>query len=72
MWLEQPSRALPIRNEKVRLDLHDTLSSIRHDLVDVQVYTMKTGKHPDDAYDTPTFDDKAPVPRDLVYADWPS
>ncbi|KAL9129582.1 MAG: hypothetical protein Q9217_002002 [Psora testacea] len=67
--VEAAIRGAAIRNEKVRLDMHETLSSIRHDLVKVQEYIMRTGKDPDDAYDTPSFDGEGPVHRDLGYAD---
>ena len=43
-------------NKKARPDMHETLSDIRHDLVEVQEYIMRTGKDPEDAYDTPFFD----------------
>ena len=32
------------RNERVRLDMHETLSTLRHDLVKTQEYIMQTGK----------------------------
>jgi len=31
-------------NEKVKLDMHETLSNLRHDLVKTQEYIMKTGR----------------------------
>lgn len=56
-------------NERVRLDMHETLSGIRHDLAKVREYIMKTGKDPVGAYDTPSFEGKAAVRRDVGYAD---
>lgn len=59
-----------IRNEKIRLDMHETLSSIRHDLVKVQEYILANGQDPSDAYDTPSFDGSGKtVHREAGYAD---
>ena len=59
-----------IRNEKIRLDMHETLSSIRHDLAKVQELVMSTGKDPDNAYDTPSFDGSGRTThREAGYAD---
>ena len=57
------------RNEKVRLNMHETLSGIRHELAKVQEYIMRNGKDPDDAYDTPSFDGTGPTHREVGYAD---
>ena len=57
------------KNEKVRLDMHETLSGIRHDLAKVQEYVFQNGKDPSDAYDTPSFDGAGPQHRDVGYAD---
>ena len=57
------------RNEKVKLDMHETLSRIRHDLAKLQERIMSTGKDPDDAYDTPSFDGPGKVHREAGYAD---
>ena len=59
-----------ISNEQVRLDMHESLSTLRHDLAKVQQQVMETGKDPDDAYDTPSFDSTGEtVHRDVGYAD---
>ena len=52
------------RNEKSRLDMQETLSSIRHELAKVQEYIVRNGKDPDDAYDTPSFDAMGPKHRE--------
>ena len=66
---EAAIKGAAIRNEKIRLDMHDMLSGLRHVLAKTQEYIMQTGKDPDDAYDTPAFDSKASVDRDVSYAD---
>lgn len=59
-----------IHNKEVRLDMHETLSNLRHALSKVQQQVMETGKDPDDAYDTPSFDASgSTVHRDVGYAD---
>ena len=52
---EAAVRGAAKRNEKIRVDMHETLSSIRHDLAKVHEYIMKNGKDPSDTYDTPSF-----------------
>lgn len=66
---EAAIRGAAVRNEKVRLDMHEMLSSLRHDLVKLQQYIMTTGKDPEGTYDTPAFDGKESVHRDVGYAD---
>ncbi|KAL9100199.1 MAG: hypothetical protein Q9163_004395 [Psora crenata] len=66
---EAAIKGAAIRNEKVRLDMHETLSSIRHDIVKVQEYIMRAGKDPDDAYDAPSFNGKASTCSDAGYTD---
>ena len=66
---EAAIRGAAKRNEKVRLDMHETLSGIRHELAKVQEFIMRNGKDPSDAYDTPSFDGAGPRHRDVGYAD---
>ncbi len=66
---EAAVKGAAITNERIRLDMHETLSGIRHDLAKVRQYIMKNGKDPDGTYDTPSFDGKGPVHRDVGYAD---
>ena len=66
---EAAIRGAAKRNEKIRLSMHETLSSIRHDLEKVREYIMKNGKDPSDAYDTPSFDGTGSKHRDVGYAD---
>ena len=66
---EAAIKGASLRNEKVKLDMHETLSKVRHDLVKVQEHIMNTGKDPDDAYDTPNFDGSGSVHREAGYAD---
>ncbi len=58
-----------VRNEKVKLDMHEIISGLRHELAKLQQYIMETGKDPDNAYDTPTFDGTGAKHRDVGYAD---
>ena len=58
-----------VRNPKVKLDMHEKISGLRHELAKVQEYIMTTGKDPDDAYDTPAFDGSGSKHRDVGYAD---
>ncbi|KAI9875798.1 MAG: hypothetical protein M1830_007989 [Pleopsidium flavum] len=58
------------RNEKVRVDMHELLSGLRHEVKKTQEYIMRTSKDPDGTYDTPSFEnDGKPVHRDVGYAD---
>lgn len=66
---EAAIRGAAVTNEKIRLDMHETLSGLRHELAKLQEYIMKTGKDPSDAYDTPSFEGKKSVHRDVGYAD---
>lgn len=67
---EAAIRGAAVRNEKIRLDMHELLSSVRHDLSKLQEHIMATGKDPEDAYDTPSFDNSGKaVHRDVGYAD---
>ena len=66
---EAAIKGAAVRNEKVRLDMHEMLSNLRHDLVKLQEYIMATAKDPDNAYDTPSFDGKGSVHKDVGYAD---
>ena len=66
---EAAIKGAALRNQKVRLDMHETLSSVRHDLAKVHEYIMRTGKDPDRSYDTPSFEGKDPVHREVGYAD---
>ncbi|KAK3177083.1 hypothetical protein OEA41_008411 [Lepraria neglecta] len=66
---EAAIKGAAVRNEKVRLDMHEMLSNLRHDLVKLQEYIMATGKDPDNAYDMPSFDGKGSVHKDVGYAD---
>ncbi|KAI9815466.1 MAG: hypothetical protein M1827_002600 [Pycnora praestabilis] len=44
------------RNEKIRVEMHEMLSGIRHDISKTQEYILANGKDPEGTYDTPTFD----------------
>lgn len=66
---EAAVRGAAKKNEKVRLDMHETLSDIRHDLAKMHEYIMANGKDPADTSDTPFFDSKGPTHRDVGYAD---
>ena len=67
---EAAIRGAARRNAKIRLDMHETLSAIRHELEKVREYIMTNGKDPSDAYDTPSFDGTASSQhRDVGYAD---
>ena len=66
---EAAIKGAAVRNEKVRLDMHEMLSGLRHELVKVQEYIMTTGKDPQGTYDTPAFDGGKSVHRDVGYAD---
>ena len=58
------------RNERVRRDLHELLSGIRHDVKKISEYIWANGKDPDDAYDTPVFGEgEKGQHRDIGYAD---
>ena len=57
---EAAVRGAAKKNEKVRIDMHETLSGIRHDLAKVHEYIMENGKDPGDTYDTPSFGDTKP------------
>ncbi|KAF6225192.1 hypothetical protein HO133_010389 [Letharia lupina] len=67
--VEAAIRGAAKRNEKVRLDMHETLGGIRHDLAKVQEYIMKNGEDPSGTYDTPSFDGTGSKHRDVGYAD---
>ena len=54
-------------NEKIRLDVHETLSGIRHNVVKVQDHMMRTDKDPEDAYDIPLFDGIGSMHGDVGY-----
>ncbi|KAL2047306.1 hypothetical protein N7G274_001327 [Stereocaulon virgatum] len=66
---EAAIKGAAIRNEKIRLDMHEMLSNLRHALVKLQEQIIATGKDPEHAYDTPSFDGKGSVHRDVGYAD---
>ncbi len=66
---EAAIKGAAVRNEKVRMDMHKMLSALQHDLSKVQDHIMETGKDPEAAYDTPSFDGKGNVHRDVGYAD---
>ena len=66
---EAAIRGAAERNEKVRLDMHETLSGLRHERAKVQMYIAEHGTDPSDAYDTPSFDGAGPTHRDVGYAD---
>ena len=55
---EAAIKGAAVRNEKVRLDMHEMLSGLRHKLAKLQEYIMNTGKDPDGTYDTPSFSGK--------------
>ncbi|KAI4127872.1 MAG: hypothetical protein LQ347_004414 [Umbilicaria vellea] len=57
------------RNEKIRLDMHELLSGIRHEVSKIQEYIMTNSKDPEGTYDTPAFNGKGSVHRDVGYAD---
>ena len=57
------------RNERVKLDMHEILSGLRHQIEKTKQYVWEHGKDPDDAYDTPSFDGSGAVHRDVGYAD---
>lgn len=66
---EAAIRGAAKKNERVRLDMHETLGGLRHDLAKMQEYIMKNGQDPSDSYDTPSFDGTGPTHRDVGYAD---
>ena len=41
---EAAIKGAAIRNERIRLDMHELISSVRHEMVKVQEYIMKNGK----------------------------
>ncbi|MCJ1283516.1 hypothetical protein MMC26_002846 [Xylographa opegraphella] len=57
------------RNEKVRLEQHELLSTIRHEITKTQEYIMKTSKDPDGTFDVPDFESGKTVQREAGYAD---
>ena len=66
---EAAIRGATTRNEKVRLDMHETLSGIRHELAKVREFIVENGTDPRDAYDTPSFDGTGSKHREAGYAD---
>lgn len=66
---EAAIRGGSVNNDRIRLEMHKTISGIRHDLTKLQEGIMKTGKDPADTYDTPSFDGTGPKYRDIGYAD---
>lgn len=67
---EAAIKGAAVRNAKIRLDMHELLSSLRHNLTKLQEHILATGKDPDDAYDTPSFDGSGKAAhRDVGYAD---
>ena len=58
---EAATRGAAGSNEDVRLDTHETLSGIRHDLAKIRGYIINTGQGPEVAYDTSSFEGKGPT-----------
>ena len=67
--LEAAIRGAAQRNEQVRIDMHELVSGVRHDLEKVKEFIWKEGRDPDGTYDTPSFEGGASVHRDVGYAD---
>lgn len=60
------------RNERVRLDLHELTSRLRHEKEKASQYIWRTGKDPEGAYDVPKFEEGQAVGsghREVGYAD---
>lgn len=56
------------RNEKVRVELHELTSRLRHEKEKAGQYIWQNGKDPEGAYDVPRFDGER-MHRDAGYAD---
>ena len=67
---EAAIRGASVRNERVRMELHELVSGIRHQIEKVKEEIWRTGRDPEGVYDRPDFGGMGGGgKRDVGYAD---